>query len=56
MIRWIGWMCLNILQRMFNKGGYGMYSMLIMLILVVVAGWLDSRLDWKEENNKEKLS
>lgn len=33
-----------------------MYSMLIMLILVVVAGWLDSRLDWKEDNNKEKSS
>jgi uncharacterized paraquat-inducible protein A len=32
-----------------------MYSMLIMLILVVVAGWLDSRLDW-EENKKEKSS
>lgn len=32
-----------------------MYSMLIMLILLIVAGWLDSRLDWKE-NNKEKKS
>lgn len=32
-----------------------MYSMLIMLILLVIAGWLDSRLDW-EENKKEKSS
>lgn len=32
-----------------------MYSMLIMLILVVVAGWLDSRLDW-DEDKKEKSS
>jgi len=32
-----------------------MYSMLIMLILLVVAGRLDSRLDW-EEDNKEKKS
>lgn len=34
-----------------------MYSMLIMLILIVVAGWLDSRLDWEPENHtKEKSS
>jgi hypothetical protein len=33
-----------------------MYSMLIMLILVTVAGWLDARLDWEEDNNKEKIS
>lgn len=33
-----------------------MYSMLIILLLVIVAGWFDSRLDWKEENNKEKTS
>lgn len=32
-----------------------MYSMLIMLILLVVAGWLDSYLDW-EEDKKEKTS
>ena len=32
-----------------------MYSMLIMLILVIVAGWLDSRLDW-DEDKKEKSS
>lgn len=32
-----------------------MYSMLIMLILLVVAGWLDSCLDW-EEDKKEKTS
>jgi len=32
-----------------------MYSMLIMLILVIVAGWLDSRLDW-DEDKKEKTS
>ena len=31
-----------------------MYSMLIMLILVIVAGWLDSRLDWEQDSNKEK--
>jgi uncharacterized paraquat-inducible protein A len=34
-----------------------MYSMLIMLLLVIIAGWLDSRLDWEQENRtKEKLS
>lgn len=33
-----------------------MYSMLIMLILLIVAGWLDSRLDWEEDNSKEKSS
>lgn len=32
-----------------------MYSMLIMLILLIVAGWLDSRLDWEKDNNKEKI-
>lgn len=32
-----------------------MYSMLIMLILLIVAGWFDSRLDWEEEE-KEKAS
>lgn len=32
-----------------------MYSMLIMFTLVIVAGWLDSRLDW-EEDKKEKPS
>lgn len=25
-----------------------MYSMLIMLMLIIVAGWLDSRIDWEE--------
>ncbi len=34
-----------------------MYSMLIMLILLVVAGWLDSRLDWEQiHQEKEKSS
>lgn len=31
-----------------------MISMLIMLLLVVVAGWLDSRLDWQQAANPEK--
>lgn len=30
-----------------------MYSMLIMLILLIVAGWLDSRLDWEEDKNEK---
>lgn len=34
-----------------------MYSMLIMLILLIVAGWLDTRLDWEQNHQeKEKLS
>jgi uncharacterized paraquat-inducible protein A len=34
-----------------------MYSMLIMLILLIVAGWLDSRLDWEQiHQGKEKSS
>jgi len=37
-------------------GDVTMYSMLIMLILLVVAGWVDARLDWEEVNNKEKPS
>lgn len=31
-----------------------MYSMLIMLLLVIIAGWLDSRLDWEESENHTK--
>lgn len=33
-----------------------MYSMLIMLILVIVAGWLDSRLDWEHEQHSKENS
>ncbi len=33
-----------------------MYSMLIMLILLVVAGWLDSRLDWEQINQEKEKS
>jgi hypothetical protein len=34
-----------------------MFSMLIMLLLVILAGWLDSHLDWQQvENNTEEKS
>ena len=35
-----------------------MYSMLFMVLLVIVAGWLDARLDWNQisDEREEKTS
>jgi uncharacterized paraquat-inducible protein A len=31
-----------------------MFTILIMLLLVIVAGWFDSRLDWQQANHQEQ--
>lgn len=31
-----------------------MYSMLVMVLLVVLAGWLDARLDWTQFTDERK--
>ena len=33
-----------------------MYSMLAMLLLVIVADWLDARLDWQQEIYTKEMS
>ena len=35
-----------------------MYSMLVMLLLVILAGWLDAHLDWNQitDERKAKIS
>ncbi len=35
-----------------------MYSMLVMLLLIILSGWFDARLDWSQitDERKERLS